>query len=351
VRKKILAAMSGGVDSSVSAAVLIEKGFDVVGASMKLPNVDGDCCGDDGIDDARRVADCLGIPFYAVNCKRKFEKEVIKYFTGEYERGRTPNPCAVCNVRMKFGLLAEKARGLGIDLIATGHYARVTFDGKKNRYLLRRARDGNKDQSYFLFQLSQGQLKRAVFPLSDLTKSAVRRLAAKLKLKVHDKKESQEICFVRGDYRDFLKERKIVFSGGNIVDKDGKVKGRHRGIPFYTIGQRKGLGAYGKTVYVTGIDAKKNEVEIGSEKELFKKEIVVGGVNWIDRETLLRTEKFSVKIRSRHRASPAVVSPSGGDSVRVKFDEPQRAPSPGQAAVFYKGGAVAGGGWIEETRR
>ena len=342
--------MSGGVDSSVAAALLAERGFEVFGASMKLPNVDGECCGEEGIEDARRVADELGIPFYAINCKRKFEKEVTGYFIGEYEKGRTPNPCAVCNAKLKFGLLAEKARALGIGLIATGHYAGTCYDKAKKRYLLKKARDRNKDQSYFLFQLSQEQLKKAVFPLSELTKSGVRKLAAKLKLKVHDKKESQEICFVEGDYRDFLKERKIFFSEGDIVDRNGIVVGRHRGIPFYTIGQRKGLGAYGRAVYVTGINAERNEVETGSGRELFKKEITVGGVNWIDREILLRAEKFSVKIRSRHRGAPAEVSPPDGGSVRVNFDEPQRAPSPGQAAVFYKGDAVAGGGWIEETR-
>ena len=340
--------MSGGVDSSVAAALLLEKGYDVVGASMKLPDTFGECCGVKGIEDARRVADSLGIPFYALDCKKIFQKEVIDYFCEQYRLGRTPNPCVVCNDKLKFGILAAKGRALGIDFVATGHYAGVSFDRRRNRYILRKAADKNKDQSYFLFQLSQEQLKKAVFSLADLTKSRVRSIAKKLGLKVHDKEESQEVCFIKGDYRDFLKKRKVGFSRGNIVNSGGEILGSHEGVPFYTIGQRKLLGAHGRAVYVSGINAAKNEIVIGGEKELFKRELTASDINWIDREVLSRPEKFSARIRYRHREADALVRPLEDGRVGVKFSAPQRAPSPGQAIVFYRGSRVAGGGWIDE---
>jgi len=348
--KKILVAMSGGVDSSVASAVLIEKGFDVVGVSMKLPNLsNSSCCGERGIEDTRKVSDYLGIPFYVINCKKKFEKEIIDYFCAEYQHGRTPNPCIQCNEKIKFGLLLEKAKSLGIDAIATGHYACIEFDEEKKRYILKKARDRKKDQSYFLFSLSQAQLKRIVFPLCDMEKVDVRRKAKKLGLRVHNKDESQEICFIDSDYRDFLESRKISFSKGEIVDENGAVLGFHRGIPFYTIGQRKGLGAHKKPVYVIKIKEKENKVVIGCGDKLFSKEMIVEKVNWIDRKMLQDKQKFNVRIRYRHRESPAEVLPISDRRVKVSFLKPQRAITPGQAAVFYDGDIVSGGGWIREV--
>ncbi|MBU3955248.1 tRNA 2-thiouridine(34) synthase MnmA [bacterium] len=354
--KKIAVAMSGGVDSSVAAALLIEQEFEIIGLTMKIPGAetadDGRCCGSKAIDDARSVAAKLDIPFYVINCEKQFDSRVIDYFCDEYSRGKTPNPCVVCNKELKFGKLLDKAKALGADFLATGHYARVDYDDKKSRYILKKAKDVSKDQSYFLFALTQEQLKSAVFPLTGITKAEVRRLAKKLGLKVHDKKESQEICFVDGKYQDFMKKRGSVsgFRPGNIIDSEGNIVGEHKGLVYYTIGQRKGIGAHGALRYVVSIDAGENAVVIGSDSELMHRVITVGNLNWIDREKLMEPLRAQVRIRYKHTEQPALIETSCDGKVTVIFDLPQRAPAPGQAAVFYDGDAVLGGGRIEKFK-
>ncbi|MFH2083897.1 MAG: tRNA 2-thiouridine(34) synthase MnmA [Candidatus Omnitrophota bacterium] len=354
--QKIAVAMSGGVDSSVAAALLIEKGFDVIGLTMKLPAVstdsDGRCCGTKAIDDARAVAAKLDIPFYVINCEKQFDERVINYFCDEYSHGKTPNPCVVCNQELKFGKLLDKAKELGADFLATGHYARVDYDAQKRRYILKKAEDKNKDQSYFLFSLTQEQLKSALFPLTEITKVEVRRIAKKLGMKIHDKKESQEICFVDGKYQDFMKARGISagFRPGNILDIAGNITGEHHGLAYYTIGQRKGIGAHGALRYVTEIDAKKNAVIIGGAEDLMRRVITVGNLNWIDRKKLTSSLRAKVRIRYKHTEQSALIEPSSGGRAIVTFDKAQRAPAPGQAAVFYDGDAVLGGGIIERDR-
>jgi len=356
IKKKIAVAMSGGVDSAVSAALLIEKGFEVIGLTMKLPaseiSADGKCCGSKAIDDARSVAAALGIPFYVINCQEQFDKQVIDYFCGEYSRGRTPNPCVVCNKELKFGKLLDKAKELGADFLATGHYARVVYDAKKGRHILKKAEDKSKDQSYFLFSLKQEQLKSAVFPLTEIIKDEARRLAAKLNIKVHDKKDSQEICFVDGKYQDFMKKRGVVsgFRPGNIIDREGNVVGEHQGLAYYTIGQRKGIGAHGKLRYVMQIDAAKNIIVIGSDEDLMRRVVNVEKLNWIDRKKLTAPLRAKVRIRYKHSEQSALIEPAAGGKVIVTFDKAQRAPAPGQAAVFYDGDAVLGGGFIEKSK-
>jgi len=348
--------MSGGVDSSVAAALLIEKGFDVIGLTMKLPGAEaaagGKCCGSKAIDDARAVGAKLNIPVYVINCEKQFDERVINYFCDEYSHGKTPNPCVVCNKELKFGKLLDKAKELGADFLATGHYARVDYDVKKSRYILKKAEDKNKDQSYFLFSLTQEQLKSALFPLTEITKTETRRIAKKLGMKVHDKKESQEICFVDGKYQDFMKARGVSggFRPGNIIDGEGNITGEHQGLAYYTIGQRKGIGAHGALRYVTEIDAVKNTVIIGGAEDLMRKVIVAGSLNWIDREKLTAPLRAKVRIRYKHTEQSALIEPSAGGKVIVTFDEPQRAPAPGQAAVFYDGDAVLGGGIIEKSK-
>jgi tRNA-uridine 2-sulfurtransferase len=354
VKGTVAVAMSGGVDSSVAACLLLKQGYKVVGLSMKLPytgtsgSPEEGCCGVSGIDDARDVAGKLGIPFYALDYGQEFRREVIDYFCGEYSRGRTPNPCVICNKRMKFGSLLQKAQVFGADYIATGHYAKVERDSGGG-YLLRKGRDAAKDQSYFLFTLSQEQLSRVIFPLGKYKKERVREMAREFGLKVHDKPASQEICFIPdNDYRKFLREKsgKKVFLPGPIVDKDNKVAGEHSGIAFYTVGQRKGIGYHKKPFYVISIDGKKNKIIIGEDKELYTDMLVAAKANWISGRAPENGMRIKARIRYRHAESGAVLFPLDKGKVRVKFDEPQRAVTPGQAAVFYDGETVLGGGWI-----
>ncbi len=350
--------MSGGVDSSTAAGLLKEMGYEVIGATMRIwKEKDGEkspdrCCGAADVEDARRVAQQLGIPFYVLNLEEEFEREIIRYFCEEYGKGRTPNPCILCNSKVKFGPFLEKARAMEADFFSTGHYARLSFDEASGRHLLKKGVDGRKDQSYVLFSLSQSQFRYTLFPLGELRKEEVRKKALQLGLRVHDKPESQEICFIREEsYHPFLAERlKESIKPGPMVDRNGNLLGKHKGIPFYTIGQRRGLGlAAGKPLYVTGIDPEKNAIIVGEEHEVLQDRFIVDSVNWIVYPPKMHSFSAQVKIRYNHPGSEALLFPAGEDRVEVKFKSPQKAITPGQAAVFYDGDTVFGGGWIKEV--
>jgi tRNA-specific 2-thiouridylase len=353
---RVLLGMSGGVDSSVAAYLLKEQGYDVVGVTMKVwpqdcvSRAEDKCCGPQAVADARGVAHTLGIPHYVVDEADEFEKMVIDYFTSEYRSGRTPNPCVMCNEKLKFGNLLTKARALGASRIATGHYARIEHDGGRVR--LRKAVDARKDQSYFLFSLRQEQLAASLLPLGGLTKPEVRALAKKMGLKTYDKEDSQEICFVPGnDYTAFLKSHlgEKEFHPGGIYFKDGTFMGEHQGIEFYTVGQRKGLGGgHGRPVYVIDIDAGRQRVVVGDYDDLLRRDCYLSRTTWGD-ESLSGPVEVTAKIRYNYPPVPAVVYPLPGDRARLEFLEPQRSVSPGQAAVCYVGDDVLGGGWIERT--
>ncbi|MBN1384766.1 MAG: tRNA 2-thiouridine(34) synthase MnmA [Elusimicrobia bacterium] len=352
-KKRIVVAMSGGVDSSTAACLLLNQGYDVIGVSMRLFSPekisDSGCCGVQGIDDAKSVAQKIGIPFYALDYEKEFEKKVISYFCKEYENGRTPNPCVVCNEEMKFGILLKKAESLGADYIATGHYARIGYDKSNKRYFLKKGKDKSKDQSYFLFSLSQEQLSRTLFPLGNYTKNEIRQLAKKFGLRIHDKPASQEICFVEdANYREFIRTRINAnkTKPGIIVDTKGNIMGKHKGIAFYTIGQREGIGSYGKPFYVVAIDSGKNKIVIGEKDEVFSDSLIAEDINWIDPIRAGIGVRVKAKIRYQHSEADAVVSHLNNNRVKVRFAKPQRAITPGQAVVFYKGDKVIGGGWI-----
>ena len=346
--------MSGGVDSSATAALLLEQGYDVVGITLKLwpqdcvSRAEDKCCGPQAVADARAVCDRLGVPFYLIDEAEEFQSKVVQYFADEYKAGRTPNPCVMCNQNLKFGRLIDRADQLGAQYIATGHFARIERrdDG---RVLLRAGRDSRKDQSYFLFSLRQDQLSRALFPLGEKTKSDTRDVARHCGLKTADKEESMEICFVPdNDYGKFLRQANLAQSHrGEIVDLRGNVLGAHDGVEFYTIGQRKGLGISApKPLYVIELDAANNRVVVGEESALERDEFVVDRCNWIPFDTPPEQIEASVKIRYHHPGAPATVLPLGGGRATVKLKVPQRAITPGQAAVFYQDDLVVGGGWI-----
>lgn len=350
--------MSGGVDSSTAVWLLKEKGYEVIGATMCIGMVDktrggpARCCGLTDIEDARRVALQLEVPFYVIPLREEFEKEVIQYFCEEYSEGRTPNPCILCNEKVKFGSFLKKALELQADFIATGHYARVDYDEGMGRYLLRKGMDRRKDQSYALFSLTQDQLRHTLFPLGGLQKEEVRKKAFQLGLRVHDKPESQEVCFIsESSYHFFLTERlKESIEPGPILDKDGKVLGKHKGIPFYTIGQRRGLRlAKGKPLYVIGIDRRKNAIQVGGEEEVYSRAFKVDSVHWMIPSPRMTSMNAQVKIRYNHPGSEAFLTLQKEDEVEVRFQSPQKAITPGQAAVFYDGETVLGGGWIKEV--
>ena len=351
---KALIAMSGGVDSSVAALLMKKKGYDGVGCTMKLyDNEDAGiqrektCCSLDDIEDARSVARKLDFPYYVFNFKDGFREKVIDKFIHCYQCGLTPNPCIDCNRFMKFDKLYERAKILDCDVIVTGHYVRI--EEKDGKYLLKKAVDDSKDQSYVLYQMTQEQLKHSCFPLGELRKSEVRAIAEENGFINADKPDSQDICFVPdGDYA-LAVERLSGIKGepGNFVDKDGQILGKHKGIIHYTIGQRKGLGIPAKTpLYVVKIDAEKNEVVLGSNEDLFTREFFVSEMNWISGETPDKSFKCQAKIRYRHKEQDAEVFPLPDGTVRVVFDEPQRAITAGQAAVLYDGDVVLGGGVI-----
>jgi tRNA-specific 2-thiouridylase len=363
----IAVAMSGGVDSSTAAAMLAREGHKVIGLTMQLWNqrrlpglatgtTRGRCCSLDDVYDARRVAEHLGIPYYVLNFEERFEREVVRPFLDEYLAGRTPIPCTLCNNFLKFDEFLETAAGLGAERVATGHYARITRDPASGRYQLRRGADPAKDQTYFLFGLTQGQLSRTLFPLGEMTKPEVRELARTFALPVAGKDDSQEICFVpNGDYAAFLNAymteqgAPMPESHGEIVTIDGRVLGRHAGVHNFTVGQRRGLGiAAGSPLYVIATDPATQRVIVGPDEELLCKRLTASKVNWLSIEAPGEPLCAEVKIRNKHVAAAATVAAiDGGARVEVVFDEPQRAVTPGQAAVFYQDDLVLGGGWID----
>lgn len=355
--ERIVAAMSGGVDSSVAAALLKKIGYDVVGITFRMwpkeecgSSVGRACCNLEAVTRARAVAEDLKIPYYVVDFSEDFKRHVIDYFCAEYLKGSTPNPCVVCNEKIKFGKLLSKAHSLGASRIATGHYARVLLDRRRGRYILKEGKDKTKDQSYFLFNLSQEQLKSAFFPLGDLTKDKVRQLAKSMRVRASNAVSSQDVCFVQGlDYAEYIKNKTgVKVKPGEITDKDGKVLGSHKGILFYTIGQRRKLGiAHSQPLYVTGIDIGSNRIIVGPKDEVMKRSLIAGGMNWIAVDGIDRPIRVMARIRYNHKKAKAVVTNIGKGAVRVDFDEPQAAPTPGQAVVFYKDEIVLGGGWIK----
>lgn len=355
--KKVVLGMSGGVDSSVAAVLLKQQGYEVFGVALVLlpQDLEGEradaCCGAQAVEDARAVCEELKIPFYPLNRRRPFREHVMDYFCDEYVEGRTPNPCIVCNRDIKFPELLRLARMLDADFIATGHYARIAKEAG-GECSLRKGVDEAKEQSYFLFTLDQRMLRRILFPLGEMMKKNVRRLARERGLKVHSKPESQEVCFVAENRYDLFLKKWIPekLHPGPVYDPAGREIGRHKGIPLYTIGQRRGMGIAGeKPLYVLSINAADNSLIAGPDEALFKAEWTAREAVWVSGRAPRKPFEADVKIRYQHAGSRAVVTPIEGKRVRVVFEHPERAITPGQAAVFYDGDEVLGGAWIESS--
>lgn len=353
---KVAVGLSGGVDSAVTAYILQQAGHEVIGLTMKVwsgesahPQHRSACYGSDeshDIEDIEKICDQIGIPFRVIDLCNEYEEVVVHYFRSEYQQGRTPNPCVICNHRLKFQLLLQKAQSLGLefDRFATGHYARVQYNTPAERYQLLKSINNTKDQSYFLAFLNQQQLRRVLFPLGDKTKEEVRKIAREIGLKVHDKKESQD--FYGGDYRELISD----MPGGDIVDKDGNILGKHQGLHHYTIGQRKGLGITAShPLYVIEIDKKNNRVVAGKKEDLFRRELLVENFNWVSITCPEKSINADVRIRYRHKEAPAKIIPMGKESARVLFEDGQSAITPGQVAVAYEGEILLGGGLISRV--
>jgi len=354
-KTRVIVGMSGGVDSSAAAALLLEQGYEVVGITLKLwpqdcvSRAEDKCCGPQAVMDARAVCHKLGIPYYLIDEAEAFQKQVISYFAEEYKAGRTPNPCVMCNEKLKFGALLDRARQLGAERVATGHFARLEKSADGRRTLLFKGRDAHKDQSYFLFSLRQNQLERALFPLGEMTKQDTREVARECQLKTAEKEESMEICFVPdNDYGKFLSAAKLVQPHrGDIVDLRGQVLGQHDGVEYFTIGQRKGLRLSSpKPLYVIELDAARNRVVVGDDSALERERFEVERCNWIPFGEPPAEMRVSAKIRYHHPGTDATVRPLPGGGALVELHQPQRAITPGQACVFYDGDLVVGGGWI-----
>lgn len=363
-KSKVIIAMSGGIDSSVAALLLKKQGFDVLGVFMRfwaekdhLIGAWNRCCSPEAEKRARWVASYLGLPFYVLDFEKEFKKKIVDYFLREYKKGLTPNPCVFCNRDIKFGLLLKKARALGADFVATGHYARklkakneklkTTIKNPKLIYKLLTAKDKNKDQSYFLWMLNQEQLERVLFPIGDYTKLEVRKLAEKFKLPISTAPESMEVCFIQTTINDFL-SRHLKSKPGKIVDPQGKVLGRHQGLWFYTPGQRKGIGLPGGPFWVLAKDLKRNLLIVTqNEKDLFKKELVCKDLNWISEKKPKLPLKIKAKIRYRQKLAPATIYQFKAKTYQLIFEKPQRAITPGQSVVFYRGEELLGGAIIK----
>jgi tRNA-specific 2-thiouridylase len=354
MQEKVVIGMSGGVDSSVGAYLLKEAGYDVVGITMKVWQDDaieereGGCCSLSSVEDARRVADKVDIPFYVMNFKEPFKKKVIDYFIDDYMKGRTPNPCIACNRYIKFDELLRKSQALGAKYVATGHYAKIEKHG--DRYLLIRSDDDHKDQTYALYNMTQYQLEHTLMPCGSYSKDRIREIAKEIGLRVHNKKDSEEICFIPDNNHGGYIEEKLPgkVRPGNFVDKRGNILGRHKGIVYYTIGQRKGLGiALGRPMFVIDINPFKNEVVLGDNEDIFKTELLARDLNFIPFDNLTSEMEVEAKIRYSAKPAKAKIIPEG-NAVRVVFQEKQRAITKGQSVVFYNGNIVVGGGVIEE---
>ena len=353
---RVAMAMSGGVDSSVAAVLLKEQGHEVIGLHMKLYHGPENetrpksCCSLEEAIDAREACHRLNIPFYVLDCQKEFRESVIDYFVEEYSRGNTPNPCVMCNKEIKSNLLLKKVDELDCDYLATGHYAKIRFNPLIRRQQLIRPQDLRKDQTYFLHSIPADELHRLMFPLADIIKPEVRKIAGKLNLSAANKPDSQEICFVPKDYRNFLKqELNEVPEPGEFISVSGEVLGEHLGLPFYTIGQRRGLGLSDSTpYYVVKIDKGKNRIVLGKEEDLYSKTIFVSGVNWLSISPPKEQSHVTVKLRYSHQGVTASVFPDSDNKVRLELDVPERAVTPGQAAVFYQDEILLGGGSIND---